>query len=149
MHGESLRHRPEIDFGHFRPFPAISGHFRPFPAILGRQQNGIPADTIPDVRAQVRMARSGGDMPFDELNDQVRESGHYPPISYPIEAVPDVTGIPRTKIFGAVKANQLTVRKAGRSTIVEHPELVRYIKTLPTKGRKPEADVASGHLVPA
>ena len=77
----------------------------------------------------------------------IRKSGLYPPLSYPIETVPDITGIPRTKIFEAVRAKELTVRKAGRSTIVEHAELVRYIKALPTKGRKPETVAVSSHAV--
>jgi hypothetical protein len=60
-----------------------------------------------------------------------------PALAYPIEDVPDITGVPRTKIFGAVKTKQLTARKAGRSTIIEHTELVRYIKSLPFKGKEP------------
>ena len=58
-----------------------------------------------------------------------------PPLAYPIEDAPAVTGIPRTKIFEAVRTKQLTVRKIGRTTIVEHPELVRYVTSLPCKGR--------------
>jgi hypothetical protein len=61
-----------------------------------------------------------------------------PPLAYPIEDVPEKTGIPRTKVYDAIRKKKLTARKAGRSTIIEHPELVRYLKTLPTKGREPE-----------
>jgi hypothetical protein len=64
-----------------------------------------------------------------------------PPLAYAIEDVPARTGIPRTKVFEAIRKNKLMARKAGRSTIIEHPELVRYIKTLPTKGREPEPDL--------
>jgi hypothetical protein len=64
------------------------------------------------------------------------------PISYPIETVPEITGIPRTKIFEAVRTKKLTARKIGRSTIVERVELERFIKALPTKGRPP--DVTEG-----
>jgi hypothetical protein len=64
------------------------------------------------------------------------------PISYPIETVPEITGIPRTEIFEAVRAKKLTVRKIGRSTIVERAELERFIKALPTRGRLP--DVTDG-----
>jgi hypothetical protein len=60
-----------------------------------------------------------------------------PPLAYPIEDAPAVTGIPRTKIFAAVRDKQLTVRKVGRTTIVEHPELLRYVMSLPAKGRQP------------
>jgi hypothetical protein len=62
-----------------------------------------------------------------------------PVLAYPIENTPAVTGIPRTKIFEAVREKQLTARKAGRSTIIEHPELLRFIRSLPFKGREPDA----------
>jgi hypothetical protein len=61
------------------------------------------------------------------------------PISYPIETVPEITGIPRTKIFEAVRTKKLTARKIGRSTIIERSELERFIRALPTKGRPPDA----------
>jgi hypothetical protein len=59
-----------------------------------------------------------------------------PPLAYPIEDAPAVTGIPRTKIFEAIRTKQLMVRKVGRTTIVEHPELLRYVSSLPCKGRE-------------
>jgi hypothetical protein len=65
--------------------------------------------------------------------------GPVPRLAYPIESAPAVTGIPRTKIFEAVRAKQLTVRKIGRSTIIEHDELMRFLKSLPSKGRALEA----------
>ena len=61
-----------------------------------------------------------------------------PPLAYPIEDVPAVTGIRRTKVFEAIRAKQLMVRKVGRSTIIERPELIRYLRSLPIKGRQPE-----------
>jgi hypothetical protein len=71
---------------------------------------------------------------FDEKY-VVGQHGPVPRLAYPIEDAPAITGIPRTKIFEAVRAKQLTVRKVGRTTIIEHPELVRYLASLPTKGR--------------
>jgi hypothetical protein len=65
------------------------------------------------------------------------QDGPLPRLSYRIEDLPKITGIPRTKIFEAVRTKQLTVRKAGRTTIVDHPEAVRFIFSLPTKGREP------------
>ena len=65
-----------------------------------------------------------------------------PPLAYPIEDAPAVTGIPRTKIFEAIRTKQLMVRKAGRTTIVEHPELLRYVTSLPRKGREVDAERA-------
>jgi hypothetical protein len=61
-----------------------------------------------------------------------------PPLAYPIEDVPAKTGLKRSKVYDAIRKKKLMARKAGRSTIIEHPELVRYLKTLPTKGREPE-----------
>lgn len=59
------------------------------------------------------------------------------PIAYAIEQTPEVSGIPRTKIFAAIKAKELTARKCGRSTIIEAPELQRWIQSLPVRGREP------------
>ena len=77
-------------------------------------------------------------MSLREFREYVSGSTPAPALAYPIENGPDVAGIPRTKIFEAVRTKQLTARKVGRSTIIEHPELVRYIKSLPSKGRDPE-----------
>jgi len=60
------------------------------------------------------------------------------PLAYPIDDVPRVTGIPRRKVFQAAADKLLTVRKCGRTSIVERGELVRWIATLPTRGRNPE-----------
>jgi hypothetical protein len=66
--------------------------------------------------------------------------GQTPPLSYPIEAIPDLTGIPRSKVFAAIRNKQLQARKAGRPTIIEHQELLRYLTSLPPKGRVAEVD---------
>ncbi len=59
-----------------------------------------------------------------------------PRISYAIEEVPTVTGIPRTKIYEAVRDGRLTARKNGRSTIIEHAELMRYVQALPIRAAR-------------
>jgi hypothetical protein len=46
------------------------------------------------------------------------------PIAYPIEDVPAIVGVPRTKIFQAIREHKLTARKVGRSTIVVRDDLV-------------------------
>jgi hypothetical protein len=76
------------------------------------------------------------------MNDP-KASPEIVPISYPIDDVPRVTGIPRRKVFQAAADKQLTVRKAGRTSIVEHDELLRWIQTLPTRGRAPEQPAAA------
>jgi hypothetical protein len=65
------------------------------------------------------------------------------PIAYAIEDVPSVAGIKRTRVFNAVRDKELTARKAGKATIVERTELERWIKSLPTKGRTPDANATA------
>jgi hypothetical protein len=55
------------------------------------------------------------------------------PVAHPLEAVPGLTGVPRTKVFEDVRNGKLLVRKRGRTSIVEHDEVVRYVKSLPVK----------------
>ena len=47
-------------------------------------------------------------------------------------------GVSRTKIFGAIRDGTLTARKSGKATIIEPPELRRWIRSLPTRGRTPD-----------
>jgi hypothetical protein len=42
------------------------------------------------------------------------------PVAHPLEAVPGLTGVPRTKVFEDVHNGKLRVRKRGRTSIVEH-----------------------------
>jgi hypothetical protein len=66
-----------------------------------------------------------------------------PVLSVGIEDAPKVLGgVSRTRIFQAVQNNEITIRKNGRSSIVEIAELARWLKTLPTKGKRPESAAA-------
>jgi hypothetical protein len=65
------------------------------------------------------------------------------PLALPIESTPAAAGVPRTRIFNAIKNKELTARKAGKSTIIELPELRRWIRSLPTRGRMPDATAAA------
>lgn len=56
-------------------------------------------------------------------------------IAVGIDDAPALIGISRTRIFEAVRNGEITVRKAGRSTIIEVDELRRWVRSLPTKGR--------------
>jgi hypothetical protein len=58
------------------------------------------------------------------------------PIAYPIEDVPEITGVPRTKVFQAVRERKLSARKVGRSTIITHDDLITWINSLPIKGKQ-------------
>jgi hypothetical protein len=121
----------------FRAQP--TGKPQPDSAALGAAQakNRIKTKT-PPAMPPVDAAKDGADA---DSGASRKRSVHLP-ISYPIETVPEITGIPRTKIFEAVRAKKLTVRKMGRSTIVERAEVERFIKALPSRGRLP--DVTDG-----
>jgi hypothetical protein len=58
-------------------------------------------------------------------------------LAYPIEEAGPAVGVSRTRIFDAVRNNELTVRKAGKSSVIEIAELRRWLQALPTRGRLP------------
>src|SRR5262249_27486884 len=51
-----------------------------------------------------------------------------------------VVGRSHTRIKKAIREKELTARKDGRATLIEHAELVRWLAALPTIGRKPEQE---------
>jgi excisionase family DNA binding protein len=61
------------------------------------------------------------------------------PISYTPEQAAAVTGRSRSRIYKALKAEELTARKDGKATLLEHDELRRWVRSLPTIGRQPVA----------
>jgi hypothetical protein len=63
-------------------------------------------------------------------------------VAVPLESVPHLTGLSRTRIYGAAASGRLTVRKDGKTSIVELAEVRRYIRSLPTRGREPDAATA-------
>jgi len=63
-------------------------------------------------------------------------------VAVPLESVPHLTGLSRTRIYGAAASGRLTVRKDGKSSIVELVEVRRYIRALPTRGREPDEATA-------
>jgi hypothetical protein len=73
-------------------------------------------------------------------DSQVTDGTAGPILSVGIEDAPKVLGgVSRTRIFQAVQNKEITIRKNGRSSIVEIAELARWLKTLPTKGRHPNS----------
>jgi uncharacterized protein YijF (DUF1287 family) len=62
------------------------------------------------------------------------------PIAYPIEDVPAVAGVSRTRVFQAVRQKELSIRKAGRASIVTHHDLLAWIRSLPVKGKPVNGD---------
>src|SRR5580704_4355116 len=60
-----------------------------------------------------------------------------PLLSVRPEKASEMTDTSRTRIFQAIRDGELTARKAGKSTIIEVDELRRWVRSLPTRGRKP------------
>ena len=58
-------------------------------------------------------------------------------LAYPIEEAGPAVGVSRTRIFDAVRNNELTVRKAGKSSVIETGELKCWFHALPIRGRLP------------
>jgi hypothetical protein len=64
------------------------------------------------------------------------------PLAYPVEQAGAAVGVSRTRIFEAIRNKELTARKAGRATIIEAPELQRWLRSLPTRGAETESAAA-------
>jgi 3-hydroxyacyl-CoA dehydrogenase len=56
----------------------------------------------------------------------------------PIDAA-EATGFSRTRIFNAIRDGELVARKDGKATVIEIDEIVRWVRSLPTRGKPPEA----------
>jgi excisionase family DNA binding protein len=51
------------------------------------------------------------------------------------------TGFSRTRIFAAIRDEELMARKDGKATVIETDELLRWLRSLPTRGRQSESVV--------
>jgi hypothetical protein len=60
-------------------------------------------------------------------------------VAYPLPEAARIAGVSRTRIFDAVRKQELTIRKAGRASIVTHDDLLAWIRSLPVKGKPPIA----------
>jgi hypothetical protein len=49
-------------------------------------------------------------------------------IAYTLPEAARIAGVSRTRIFEAVRKQELTIRKAGRASIVTHDDLVAWVK---------------------
>jgi hypothetical protein len=54
-------------------------------------------------------------------------------LAYTPAAAALVSGRPRTRIFDALRRGELVARKDGKATLIEHEELVRWIKSFPIR----------------
>jgi excisionase family DNA binding protein len=56
-------------------------------------------------------------------------------LAYPIDEAAKAAGVTRERLYQAVRANELTARKAGRSTLVLRSDLETWLLSLPTRGK--------------
>jgi hypothetical protein len=56
----------------------------------------------------------------------------------PVDAA-EATGFSRTRIFNAIRDGELIARKDGKAAIIEVTEIVRWVRSLPVRGKPPEA----------
>jgi len=66
-----------------------------------------------------------------------------PRFSFTPDEAAESTGFSRTRIFQAIRAGEITARKDGKATVIETDELLRWLRSLPARGRQPPiTDVA-------
>ena len=65
-------------------------------------------------------------------------------IAYSPKEAARVIGRSHTRVKKAIRERELTARKDGRATLIEHTELLRWVANLPTIGRKPDPAPANG-----
>jgi hypothetical protein len=95
-----------------------------------------------------------GDDPKQDLRAMPPESDDTTrrviPIAYTPEKAAIVTGRSRTRIFKAIRDQELCARKDGRATLIETSELARWIQSFPVIGRQPARNfLADSHQVTA
>lgn len=73
------------------------------------------------------------------LNESTARDSDVIPLAYPPADAAKVTGRSRTRIYKALREKELTARKDGKATLIERAELARWLNSLPTIGRDPNA----------
>jgi excisionase family DNA binding protein len=80
--------------------------------------------------------------------ESAHPTSHVPRLGFSPDEAAQSTGVSRTRIFEAIRDGALTARKAGKSTVIEVDELRRWVRSLPTRGRVPEAEGDSEAVAP-
>jgi excisionase family DNA binding protein len=66
-----------------------------------------------------------------------------PRIALTPDEASESTGLSRSRIFEAIKEQRLTARNDGKATVIEVDELMRFVRSLPPRGRQPEGNQAA------
>jgi hypothetical protein len=69
------------------------------------------------------------------MDDEAKAAVSFPRLAVTPELGAEMVGRTRTRIFSAIKDNELTARKDGKATLIEVDELRRWVRSLPTRGR--------------
>ena len=69
------------------------------------------------------------------------------PIAYQLAEAARIAGVSRTRLFEAARRRELTIRKAGRASIVTHEDLMAWIGSLPVRGRPVHGQPVHGDAV--
>jgi hypothetical protein len=75
---------------------------------------------------------------MDWIMDQIIENlSVLPRISLTPDDAAIATGFARTRIFNAIRDGELTARKDGKATVIETTEILRWVRSMPARGRAP------------
>jgi excisionase family DNA binding protein len=77
---------------------------------------------------------------MDRPTHQPGRKGHYmdrnqTPIMHTINGSLKVSGLSRTRTYKALRDGEITARKLGKRTLIEHESLMAYLKALPVYGK--------------
>jgi hypothetical protein len=72
----------------------------------------------------------------------MEQNGIIQRLSFTPEEAATATGFSKTRIFGAIRDQEMTARKDGKATVIEASELLRWLRSRPARGRPPQGAAA-------
>ena len=72
-----------------------------------------------------------------------------PRFAFTPDEAAESTGFSKTRIFQAIGKGELTARKDGKATVIETDELLRWLRSLPTRGCQPLNALPNREIEPA
>jgi excisionase family DNA binding protein len=71
----------------------------------------------------------------DAANEDHMSESPVAAIAYSPAAAAKASGRSKSRIYRAIRAKELTARKDGKATLIEHSEIQRWVQSMPTIGR--------------